>query len=65
MGPPKTKSEISREPIMYNLLFMQDLRSPESPMQNGVCEYIYRYIYYHQIPYDLKLTLFIQAYIMT
>ena len=30
-----TKSEISRESIMNNLLFIADLRSPETPLQNG------------------------------
>ena len=31
-----TKIEISREPIMFNILFIADSRSPESPLQNSV-----------------------------
>ena len=31
-----TKNEISRAPRMYNMFKIEDLRSPESPLQNGV-----------------------------
>ena len=48
-----TKSEISRELIMHNLLFIEDLRSLESPLQNYVL--IYRYFCYHRIPNQLQL----------
>ena len=54
---PSPLKEISREPIMYNLIFIADSKSPQSLLQNDVC--IYQYFHYDQIPDVLKLTKFL------